>query len=221
MNLRRKSQFGFTLVELLVGMVLGLFLLGAVIVVFTASRDASDEAESLARVQENLRFAADLIIRDIRNAGFRDDPSLSFNASNEQIANGFAQILPADETSDFPTLVIRYAGRGTCTEAFDFDDRVLVVNRYTVNGNAELTCNDQALIGGVGSISFEFICPNDSAGNPVANCNCNVGTPAAVELSCIGVQVELEFLRGRNAPSQTVELTAAFRNVIFERLALD
>lgn len=221
MNLPRKPQFGFTLVELLVGMVLGLFLIGAVILVFTASRDASDEAESLARIQENLRFAADLMIRDIRNAGFRDDPSLSFNESNEQIANGFAQILPANETGDFPTLVIRYAGRGTCTEMFDFGSRVLVENRYTVNDNAELTCNEQALVGGVSNISFEFICPNDGAGNPIVNCNCNIGTSTAVELSCIGVRVELELLRGRNAPSQTVELTAAFRNVIFERLALD
>ena len=68
---------GFTLIELMIALVLSLFLLGAILLIFFSAQNSANRAEQLSRVQENIRFASDLIVRDVRNAGFRDDPSAS------------------------------------------------------------------------------------------------------------------------------------------------
>jgi type IV pilus assembly protein PilW len=65
----RRRSGGFTLVELLVAVVLGLFLLGGVVSIFVNSRQSFRVNENMARVQENVRFTFDTLMRDIREAG--------------------------------------------------------------------------------------------------------------------------------------------------------
>ncbi|PIE20464.1 MAG: hypothetical protein CSA61_01705 [Neptuniibacter caesariensis] len=67
----RPQEKGFSLIELMIAMVLGLFIVGGVIVVFIGSSQSFNSNESLSRVQENGRFALELIARDLRNAGFK------------------------------------------------------------------------------------------------------------------------------------------------------
>lgn len=64
------AQRGMTLIEILIAMVLGIFLLGGVIGIFINSKQTYRMQESLSRLQENSRFAVDFISRDIRQAGF-------------------------------------------------------------------------------------------------------------------------------------------------------
>lgn len=64
-----RNQRGFTLVELMVALVLGLILTGAVLSAFIANRRVYAASESLGRVQENARAAFELMSRDAREAG--------------------------------------------------------------------------------------------------------------------------------------------------------
>ncbi|MCF5891647.1 PilW family protein [Aeromonas veronii] len=61
---------GFTLVEWLVAMLLGLFLLAGVFTVFVMSRSSSEDAFDQGELQENGRLAIRLISQDIKWAGF-------------------------------------------------------------------------------------------------------------------------------------------------------
>lgn len=61
---------GFTLVEWLVAMLLGLFLLAGVFTVFVMSRSSSQDAFDQSELQENGRLAIRLISQDIKWAGF-------------------------------------------------------------------------------------------------------------------------------------------------------
>ncbi len=61
-------QAGMTLVELMVAMALGAFLITGVINVFLANKDSSQIETSLARLQENGRIALDLLVSDLRDA---------------------------------------------------------------------------------------------------------------------------------------------------------
>ena len=72
MNIRRALtlQRGFSLVELMVAMVLGLIILGALILTFTANKRSYESQNTFARIQENGRYAMDLIIKDLRLAGY-------------------------------------------------------------------------------------------------------------------------------------------------------
>ncbi|MHB1188712.1 PilW family protein [Thiobacillus sp.] len=63
-------QSGFGLVELMVAMTIGLILLGGVGYVFIGSRASFRTTENLSRIQENARYALDMMSRDIRMAGY-------------------------------------------------------------------------------------------------------------------------------------------------------
>ncbi len=64
-----KFQTGFTLVELLVSLVLGLVLVAGVLNIFVTNRETFRLNENLARMQENGRTAFDFMARDLREAG--------------------------------------------------------------------------------------------------------------------------------------------------------
>ncbi|WP_207061723.1 PilW family protein [Motiliproteus sp. SC1-56] len=63
-------QQGFSLVELMVAMVLGLLIVAAVLQTFLAGKRSYEMQEDLSRIQENGRFAIEFLTRDIRQAGF-------------------------------------------------------------------------------------------------------------------------------------------------------
>jgi len=70
MTFKKRSMLGVGLVEVMVALALGLFLLGGLSQIYLANKRSYDTAESLSRMQENLRFAAEMVAEDIRMAGF-------------------------------------------------------------------------------------------------------------------------------------------------------
>jgi type IV pilus assembly protein PilW len=61
---------GFTLVELMVALTIGLIILSAVSMLFVSSKQTYNTQDSLARLQENARFAVQFIVKDLRMAGY-------------------------------------------------------------------------------------------------------------------------------------------------------
>lgn len=71
-NLRKidiSSIRGFSLVELMIAMTLGLLVVGATLSIFSTNKQAYRTTENLGRVQENGRTAFELMARDVREAG--------------------------------------------------------------------------------------------------------------------------------------------------------
>lgn len=66
----RQEQAGLTLMELLVAMALGGFLVLGVVNVFLTTRESSSVESALARVQESGRFAMDILADDLRRAHY-------------------------------------------------------------------------------------------------------------------------------------------------------
>jgi type II secretory pathway component PulJ len=65
-----KKQQGLSLIELMIGMVLGLFLMFGLIRVLITSNQTFSASDNLSRLQENGRVAMGLISTDIRRAGY-------------------------------------------------------------------------------------------------------------------------------------------------------
>ena len=63
-------QLGVSLIELMVAMVIGLFLILGAVTVFSQSRSTYRTAESVARLQEIGRLAMDVVETDVRMANF-------------------------------------------------------------------------------------------------------------------------------------------------------
>lgn len=66
----RLLQSGVTLVELMVGMAIGVLLLFGVGLLFSQNKQSFRQNEELARLQEEARFAIDELSRDLSMAGF-------------------------------------------------------------------------------------------------------------------------------------------------------
>ncbi len=76
---RLSPQLGLGLVELMVALVVSTFLLGGLIQIFIASKMSYRMLDGYSRLQENGRFAVDVLSKNIRLAGYRSDVS-----SNEE-----------------------------------------------------------------------------------------------------------------------------------------
>lgn len=67
-SVTNRGARGFSLVELMIALVLGLIVTGAVLATFAANSRTYAASESLGRVQENARATFELMSRDIREA---------------------------------------------------------------------------------------------------------------------------------------------------------
>ncbi len=61
---------GFTLVELMVAITIGLIILAAISTLFVNSKKTYTTQDNLSRLQENARFAMQFLIKDLRLAGY-------------------------------------------------------------------------------------------------------------------------------------------------------
>jgi hypothetical protein len=219
-----RHALGVTLVELMVAMVIAIFLIGGMLVMFTSGRGASLESERLSRIQENIRFTSDYLVRELRNAGFRDQLSLSVD-DFDRIGANFAQL-----NADRDEITIRLSGAGSCAEPFAAVNLGReIVNRYFIE-NGELRCTGSvdggpdrtvALASGVVSMEFDLLCPD-----PGVPCACTLWAMGetfqaeedSLNASCHGVDITLVFESPGDAPDIEVTLRAAFRNVILGRM---
>jgi type IV pilus assembly protein PilW len=65
----RARSRGFSLIELMIAMLLGLIVIGGVTSVFLAGRQSYRSNEALSDVQDSSRVAYEMVARDIRDAG--------------------------------------------------------------------------------------------------------------------------------------------------------
>ena len=65
-----RHQTGMTLIEIMIALLIGAFLLGGVLQIFIGSKQTYRMQEALSRLQENGRFAIDFIGQDIRMTSY-------------------------------------------------------------------------------------------------------------------------------------------------------
>ncbi len=64
------NEHGFTMVELVVGLAIGLILLGVAVKIFLVQQRAYNVQEQLSEMQQNIRSAMDMIVRETKMAGY-------------------------------------------------------------------------------------------------------------------------------------------------------
>jgi len=66
----KHKQHGFTLIEIMIAITIGLVMLAGVLQISQANKESSRLQRNMGFVQENMRIAMELLTRDIRMAGF-------------------------------------------------------------------------------------------------------------------------------------------------------
>ncbi|MBI5936493.1 MAG: PilW family protein [Betaproteobacteria bacterium] len=75
------KQGGLTLIELMIGMALGLLVLSGIGYIYLGSRQSYKLQDNMARIQENGRYAMEILGREIRMAGFQGCSTAKFKST--------------------------------------------------------------------------------------------------------------------------------------------
>ena len=117
-------QRGVTLVELMIAMLVGLFLMGGMLMVFDRTKQAYRYQNGLAEVQEQGRFAIAFLTQSLRVAGFPGDNAPPGN-----------KIEGTDGATD--SVTVRLRDNQDCR---DVATAGVAVNRFRINAN-NLECS--------------------------------------------------------------------------------
>lgn len=82
----KRGQYGLSLIELMISLVIGLILVLGVVRVFSASQHGYRVQESTGRLQENARFAMETLGRELRHADFFGGADPTFIERHASIA---------------------------------------------------------------------------------------------------------------------------------------
>ena len=71
----KNNEQGFTLIEVVIGLAISLILMGVAVSIFNVQRKSYSLQEQVTEMQQNVRAAMDMMVREIRMAGY--DPTES------------------------------------------------------------------------------------------------------------------------------------------------
>lgn len=156
---RLKRQLGLSLVEILVALVISLFLLAGIVQVYTGNRATFSFTSALAEIQENGRYALDLITQDLRLANnwgcvvptsgnMNDTLNAGTVPGYDSDFHDFLNEDPIEGTNNNPngtdTLRIRGGvGRSANVESPFFPG---TTQRLTINGRSSISAGDIVFI---------------------------------------------------------------------------
>lgn len=157
----KRRQHGFSLVELMIALALGILVVGAAFAIFHSNQRSYQANQGLNRIQENARIAFELISRDLRAAGgsacsniARPDAehvnsaeeTIFFNSpvSSASPATEFTAVSGDDTAyrvtnSSTSSITLDPAQLADATQAFNVNDRLILCNAnklYVVRATA-------------------------------------------------------------------------------------
>ena len=71
----KNNEQGFTLIEVVIGLAISLILMGVAVSIFNVQRKSYSLQEQVTEMQQNVRATMDMMVREIRMAGY--DPTES------------------------------------------------------------------------------------------------------------------------------------------------
>jgi type IV pilus assembly protein PilW len=146
----RLSQRGFTLIEIMIALLLGVFMLAALLTVVQTNRNVYGDQNQLAQLQDNERMAMNLMADVIQSAGYFPNPTLNTRSGSLTAVAPFAvgQSISGTYTAAVPgdAIYVRYMTAGgdgilNCSGLSNTNGvNTLYVNKFYVAGG-QLVCS--------------------------------------------------------------------------------
>ncbi len=153
----KQKQAGFSLIELMIAMLLGVFLIGGLISVFVASGQNYRVQQALTQVQDKGRFAVKKMREDVQQAGF--------DLANATIAVKYFPV--AGATSCAVGLGVFETnwddGATNQTRCYYLQNNQLMRNQY-ITGTVPVAANAIVIIDGITQLDFSFAVDIDGGG---------------------------------------------------------
>jgi type IV pilus assembly protein PilW len=182
----RRGQSGFTIIELMIALLIGLFLLGGLLTIVQDNRRVFGNQNQLAQLQDNERLALSMMTDVIQMAGYFPDPT-SNSAQSTMLATttptmvaGQAITGLSNATAPGDTITVRYTTSGSdgilsCTGASTTGGNFTYTNTFSVvvnaSGVSQLVCTREngvqyPLVNGVTNLTVLYGV-NTTGGNNV------------------------------------------------------
>ncbi len=213
--MKSEKNNGFTLVELMVGMVLGLILIAAVVTVYLSSSKTNRTSQGVLNANSNIQFAIDLLKDDFARAGWANNTSLAYSLSSP-LSSDYVNF---DGGAGSDTIKIQYescdnsdSDNKCLTSGIDSTDcngvavsgGDIITNVYSVNANKELICNNQVLISNVES--FQVLYGQVTATGIEYVIASNISDPSRVHSIRFGLIVSSDINTADKKVSKSIQL---------------
>ncbi len=148
----KNNEQGFTIVELLVALAISLILMGIAVKIFLVQQKAYSVQGQLSEMQQNIRAATDMIVRETKMAGYNPTGAIfngiTYNTSQLQIladldGDGAATSTNEDITysyDDTDSQIVRNIGSGNYAVAENIE--VFTFSYLDANGTPTTTSAD-------------------------------------------------------------------------------
>ena len=181
------EQQGFTLIEILIALLIGVFLLAALLTIVQANRRVYGDQSQLAQLQDSERMAMTLMTEVIEMAGYYPNPTQNTSsallqsgpfAQGQSITGQFSSTVPGDSIS------VRYVTAGSdgilnCSGLSNPNAvggaNILYVNTFSVV-NGQLVCTLTS--GAAAPVQYNLV-------SGVTNATTAVGVGGVVNLSIL------------------------------------
>jgi prepilin-type N-terminal cleavage/methylation domain-containing protein len=174
----RLNRKGFTLIELLVALVLSFILVGAIYRTFTVQQKTYTIQDQIAETQQNARMAMNILIRDIRMAGYgMPDGGITIGLPAKTYSNAIQITEDGKQSYDSITLVGAFgAPSGYLNRTLSPGSTELYLRSSTEASHFDAGDNKYIFIGGLDSLTILSV-----SGNKITlNGNTKVRYPTAI-----------------------------------------
>jgi type IV pilus assembly protein PilW len=173
----RRTGSGFTLVEMMIALVLGMVIIGALLAIFMSSKRTYSTTEAMSRMQESARFGAQFAARELRMAGYSTSTQLGILnrdllfPANGPFASGVVVVgtdnaAGAGLKTGADTIRIRYTGdaNGSVHDCLgnEVAANTQVSAQLSLSINNELQCSDDGgatqtvLVDGISDFQLKY-----------------------------------------------------------------
>ncbi len=98
----KHKEHGFTLIEIMIAITIGLVMLAGVLQISQANKESNRLQRNMGFVQENMRIAMELLTRDIRMAGFNGTLANPIATPQPALINVVAPTVDIPAINDIP-----------------------------------------------------------------------------------------------------------------------
>jgi prepilin-type N-terminal cleavage/methylation domain-containing protein len=200
--MRSCGQQGMSLIELMIGLVVGLIILLGIVQTMMVSKSASMSRQSMSAIAENARFAFEFMSRDLRMAGYEYECTAG-EGDAIQLGGGVLTACYQDSNAD------------DVRASYSINNEGELIYRKEVDGNVVI--NNEVLIDGVSQFDLRF-------GQRTSDGNIQyITTLPASPTELIAVRVTLAMGdptdgRALEVENNTISGTIALRNQIIQMM---
>jgi type IV pilus assembly protein PilW len=208
------AQQGYTMIELMIALLIGLFLLGGLMTIVQDNRRSFSSQNQLAQLQDSERLAMTIITDVIQSAGYFPDPT-----SNTA-------------TSSIPAAGSMLPGQGMSGQANGAAGDMITVRYATTTGDSILNCAGTSNVTGLVPptlytnifkvVNGQLICNMNGQDYPLVGAVSNTPAPNAIIVNKLEILYGVDSAgTGTNVDSYvTAAAVANWSNVISVRIRL-